>query len=237
MGARLSAVICGKRKVVVIKNVPNLLTGLRIAVIPIFVLLMDDPSPFMRWVAIFIFLFAAITDLADGSIARRFHAVSDMGKLLDPIADKILVMSALVMLVAQRQEFDGSPWVPGWIVVLLLGREIWVTGLRSLAASRGLVISAGGSGKIKTALQMIAILCIMTRIERISILGFGASAHIVGTNLLLLSVLFSYWSAIDYTVMVFSSARSKLPSPVVTMSSPFQGSGVDIDSSSETSIQ
>src|SRR5262245_55607250 len=126
------------------QNIPNILTFLRLALIPLFVVLMIDPNPELTHAATLVFIIAAFTDYLDGVLARKFSAVSEFGKLADPLADKILVMAALVMLVAQRSDVYGEPWVPGWMVVLILAREIWVTGLRAVAASRGVIVAASG---------------------------------------------------------------------------------------------
>lgn len=128
-------------------NLPNKLTLLRIVAIPVFivVLLMGH-----RYIATIIFIAAAITDMLDGHIARKYNLVTNFGKLMDPLADKLLVMSALICLV----ELDN---VAGWMVIVILAREFAVTGLRQVAASEGIVIAAGITGKIKTITQMIAI--------------------------------------------------------------------------------
>lgn len=193
----------------IMQSIPNWLTYLRLALIPLFVVLLVDPSPFMVHLAAAIFVVAALTDYVDGYIARRFGAVSDFGKLLDPLADKILVMAALVMLVAQRSDTYGEPWVSGWIVVLVLAREIWVTGLRGVAASRGKIVPAGGSGKLKSALQMVAILCLLLHDKRFPVVPFDVSFQIVGLNLLLVSLAFSYWGAVEYTYLVLVENQEK----------------------------
>lgn len=128
-------------------NLPNKLTLLRIIAIPVFIVVL------MRgygYAATVIFIAAALTDMLDGKIARKYDLVTNFGKLMDPLADKLLVMSALVCLVEL-----GS--VPGWMVIVILAREFAVTGLRQVAASEGIVIAAGTTGKIKTITQMIAI--------------------------------------------------------------------------------
>ncbi len=184
-----------------IKKIPNWLTYLRLVLIPVFVVLMIDPSRTMVSVAAWVFIGAAITDYVDGFVARRFAAVSDFGKLLDPLADKILVMAGLVMLVSQRSDINGTPWVPGWMVVIVLSREIWVTGLRGVAASRGLIVPAGGAGKIKSGFQMVAIVLLLMHDLPIRAFGlpFPWSCHIVGINFLLISLVFSLWGAFEYT--------------------------------------
>jgi CDP-diacylglycerol--glycerol-3-phosphate 3-phosphatidyltransferase len=193
-----------RRRETVIKNIPNTLTALRLALAPVFVLLMIEPSRTMVYVATGIFILGALTDFMDGVIARRYGAVSDAGKLLDPVADKVLVMAALVMLLAQRSEVDGAPWVPAWMVVLVLAREIWVTGLRGVAASRGVVVAASAAGKLKSAVQMVAIVFLLLHDYPVAIFGSAVPSQILGLNALLLSIVVSYWGAIDYTLAVFS---------------------------------
>lgn len=184
-----------------VKNIPNALTFLRLLLVPFFVYLMIDPSRLMLNWAAGIFIFASITDYLDGFIARRFKAVSQTGKLLDPLADKILVMSALVMLVAQRSDIDGEPWVSGWLVVIILAREMWVTGLRGIAASGGVVIAAQSGGKWKNALQLIAISVLIIHYP-LNLGGYLIDLQLLGTNILILSVGFSLWSAGEYTAQI-----------------------------------
>lgn len=128
-------------------NLPNKLTMGRIFAIPVFIIvfLMD-----YRYAAAVIFVLAALTDMLDGHIARKHNLVTNFGKLMDPLADKLLVMSALICL---SQVGD----VPGWMVIVILGREFIITGMRQVAAAQGIVIAAGTTGKIKTITQMIAI--------------------------------------------------------------------------------
>ncbi len=128
-------------------NLPNKLTMGRIFAIPVFIVvfLMD-----YRIAAAVIFILAAVTDMLDGHIARKHNLVTNFGKLMDPLADKLLVMSALICMVEVGD-------VPGWMVVVILGREFIITGMRQVAAAQGIVIAAGTTGKIKTITQMIAI--------------------------------------------------------------------------------
>ena len=128
-------------------NLPNKLTIARVIAVPFFI------AAYMKgWYlpAFVIFILASLTDTLDGKIARRYNLVTNFGKLMDPLADKLLVMSALICL-AQIGD------VPGWMVIIILGREFIITGMRTVAASEGIVIAAGMSGKIKTVLQMIAV--------------------------------------------------------------------------------
>lgn len=128
-------------------NLPNKLTLLRIIAIPVFIVVLMMGH---RYTATVIFIAAALTDMLDGHIARKYDLVTNFGKLMDPLADKLLVMAALVCLVDLGN-------VAGWMVIVILAREFAVTGLRQVAAAEGIVIAAGATGKIKTITQMIAI--------------------------------------------------------------------------------
>lgn len=129
-------------------NLPNKLTVLRMLMIPLFVVMFYLPiSNNFMW-ALVIFSLAAITDTLDGQIARKQNLVTDFGKFMDPLADKLLVMAALVVFVEVQI-------IPGWTVVIILARELTVTGLRTLAASAGVVMAADNWGKAKTVVQMV----------------------------------------------------------------------------------
>src|SRR5208282_6405808 len=154
--------------------------------------LLDTPTPVRGFWACIVFTLAAITDVLDGYLARKLGVVSVLGKFLDPLADKLIVMASLVWMVPMGR-------IPAWVVVLLLGREISVTGLRSVAASEGVVISAGNEGKTKTALQMIGIVALVLGFPyHISYAGLDLGiidmVH-VGRTLVYLSLLFSFASA------------------------------------------
>jgi len=187
------------------KRLPNIITFIRLALIPFFVYLLINPSESQKFAAIVVFIFAALTDSIDGFLARKLKAISTLGKLLDPLADKLLVMSALVMLVSLRSDIDASPWVPAWMVVIILGRDVWVTGMRSVAAAKGDIIAAGNAGKVKSFLQMVAIVFLLLHDFVISIFFLKIPAQLIGLYLLLLSIMFSLWSAIDYTNRVLGT--------------------------------
>jgi CDP-diacylglycerol--glycerol-3-phosphate 3-phosphatidyltransferase len=131
-------------------NLPNKLTVARCFMAGIFVLLMSFPSVPTYVIAYIVFTAAAITDHYDGKIARERNLITNFGKLLDPVADKVLVVAALIMLM----KLDGL-WIPGWTIIVILAREFLVTGARSLAAADGEVIAAIASGKTKTVLQLV----------------------------------------------------------------------------------
>lgn len=191
-----------------IKHLPNFLTLLRIALIPAFVVLMYNPSDWMIGVATVIFIIAALTDYADGVIARRYDVVSDFGKLLDPVADKILVMAALVMMVGLRAEPYGDSWVPAWMVVMILARETWITGLRSVAAKQGVVVAAGYLGKLKSFTQMLAIIILLLHdFISVPVGSVILTGLFVGQILLGVSIIFSYQSAIEYTIAILGKPK------------------------------
>lgn len=190
-----------------LKRIPNWLTLLRVALIPVFVVLLIDPTPAMLRAAVVVFLLAAITDYLDGIMARRYDGVSDFGKLLDPLADKILVMAALVMMVGLRDDRFGDSYVPAWMAVLVLAREIWVTGIRGIAAVGGTVIAANSSGKVKSVLQIIAIVLLLLHTTPVSLLGIRMNCQFIGLNVLLFSIIISYMGAYEYTMQtLFPSA-------------------------------
>jgi CDP-diacylglycerol--glycerol-3-phosphate 3-phosphatidyltransferase len=187
-------------------NIPNLLTMGRVVAIPFFVWLLDTPTPVRGFWACIVFTVAAITDLLDGYLARKLGVVSVLGKFLDPLADKLIVMAALVWMVPMGR-------MPAWAVVLLLGRELSVTGLRSVAASEGVVISAGNEGKTKTALQMIGIIALLLgypyHLSYAGIdLGVVDLVH-VGRMLVYLSLLFSFASAAQYVQLFAQAVEAK----------------------------
>jgi CDP-diacylglycerol---glycerol-3-phosphate 3-phosphatidyltransferase len=135
-------------------NLPNLLTFSRLLLIPIFILLFSQPTPERSLAAATVFGIAAITDLLDGYLARRRSEVTRLGRLLDPIADKLLVISGLILLV----EFQR---VAAVVAILIIAREVAVTGIRAISAAEGIVLSAETTGKYKMTAQVLAILCLI----------------------------------------------------------------------------
>lgn len=187
-------------------NLPNMLTFARIAVIPLVLWLIDRGTPKdCIWAAI-VYALAALTDLLDGYLARRLNIVSVLGKFLDPLADKLLVMASLVWMVPMGR-------IPEWAVVLILAREISITALRSIASSEGMVIAAARGGKSKTALQMIGILCLMLGYPYELSLGFidlgSVDLVLVGRVLVYISLVFSLTSAFEYVGYFASAMRDR----------------------------
>jgi CDP-diacylglycerol---glycerol-3-phosphate 3-phosphatidyltransferase len=136
-------------------NIPNLLSISRILAVPIFIVLLIEPSPLRAILAGVVFSIASATDWLDGHLARKWGQVTKIGKLLDPIADKILIMSALVILVKIRSD------VPAWIAIVIIGREFAVTGLRSIASIENIIIQAETVGKYKVGAQITAVIALL----------------------------------------------------------------------------
>ena len=137
-------------------NIPNLLSLSRILSVPVFIVLMLEPNPARALAAGIVFSLASATDWLDGYLARKWGQVTKTGKLLDPIADKILIMSALVILVEIRPDVVHS-----WIAIVIIGREFAVTGLRAIASSEGIIIPAETVGKYKVGAQITAVLSLL----------------------------------------------------------------------------
>lgn len=134
------------------KNLPNALTVGRILLVPILVTVLFTKMPGKEWLGLGLFLAAALTDFLDGFLARRYQVITPLGQLLDPAADKILIASAFISLV------ELNPAVtPAWMVAIILSREFAVGALRNVAASQGVVVAAGWSGKVKTVVQIVAV--------------------------------------------------------------------------------
>ena len=187
-------------------NLPNMLTLGRIVLIPIFVWLTYDDTPLYSFLAAVVFTVASITDVIDGYLARRWNLVTVVGKFMDPLADKLIVMASLVWMIPMGR-------IPAWVVVVLLAREISVTGLRSVAASEGVVISAGQEGKTKTALQMIGIIALVLGYPyHLSYVGIDLGVVDlvkVGRMLVYLSLVFSIASAAQYVRLFAAAVEAK----------------------------
>jgi CDP-diacylglycerol--glycerol-3-phosphate 3-phosphatidyltransferase len=165
-------------------NWPNRLSLLRIVCVPILVILLSLSSSWSVWAAAAVFALAAATDFLDGHLARKNNWITTFGKFIDPVADKLLVLSALVMLTSLNL-------LPAWTVILILARELCVDGLRLVAISEGRVIAAGPLGKIKTASQMLMILMLLLLRRPLFSFPVGLAAGIWVCFITL-------WSGIDY---------------------------------------
>jgi CDP-diacylglycerol--glycerol-3-phosphate 3-phosphatidyltransferase len=167
-------------------TLPNILTGYRFAVVPILLFcLRPDPDKWLDLFAFFLFLSAVLTDLADGYFARKHKSETVLGKLMDPLADKVLVAVALIMLI---------PLVPAWVCFMILARELVVTGLRGVAASSGIIVAASRMGKIKSVMQYTALCVLIFPVDLLPIPFLGE----LGLGLLYVSMVLTIWSGIDY---------------------------------------
>jgi CDP-diacylglycerol--glycerol-3-phosphate 3-phosphatidyltransferase len=182
-------------------NLPNILTLARVAAVPVVViLLLFDTRISGMWAAA-IFGLAAITDFVDGWLARKWGVVTVLGKFLDPLADKLIVMAALIMLIPLDR-------VPAWAVFMILAREMVVTGLRSIASAEGIVIDASDLGKYKTIYQMVAIPGLMLHYDYYWFFGlewsvFHVNMHNFGIFFFYIAFALTLWSGIDYLQKFF----------------------------------
>jgi len=182
-------------------NLPNILTLSRIAAVPVVVLLLVFESQQNCFWAAFVFTAASITDWLDGYLARKWGIVTILGKFLDPLADKLIVMAALIMLIPLDR-------VPAWAVFVILARELIVSGIRSIASSEGIVIAASDLGKYKTIFQMIAIVGLLLHYRYYWFFGVQfdflyPSLHNAGIFVFYISLVLTVWSGVDYFVKFF----------------------------------
>jgi CDP-diacylglycerol--glycerol-3-phosphate 3-phosphatidyltransferase len=175
-------------------NLPNAITLIRMAMIPVILLFAYYESRRASFIAAALFAVTGATDFLDGWVARQRGLVTVIGKFLDPLADKLVVMAALVMLVHLGR-------VAAWVVIVIMGREFIVSGLRTIAMSEGIVIAAGQEGKTKTIFQIAGISFLLLHYAYpidFGVVSYEYDANKVGTALLYLSMVFSVWSAWVY---------------------------------------
>ena len=171
-------------------NLPNKLSLIRIGCVPVITALLVCSGPvWTGYAALFLFIFAAITDFADGHIARKYGLVTNFGKFIDPVADKLLTLSTMVML-----SWHGL--LPAWIVVVILFRELAVDGLRLVAVEQGKVIAAGKLGKIKTVLQIVLIIAHLVYYVKFPFLQILAGWLLIPSQIAV--VIITLWSGADY---------------------------------------
>ncbi|MFD1037915.1 CDP-diacylglycerol--glycerol-3-phosphate 3-phosphatidyltransferase [Virgibacillus byunsanensis] len=181
-------------------NVPNKITLSRIFLLPIFIILLsvsfewgefnigETVLPISHFVAALLFIIAAATDWVDGYYARKYNLVTNLGKFLDPLADKLLVSAALILLVE-------IGLAPAWVAIIIISREFAITGLRLVAAGEGIVLAAGNMGKLKTVTQMVAIAALLLHNYPFAYIGFP-----FGTIMLYIALFFTVLSGYDYFV-------------------------------------
>ena len=166
-------------------NLPNKLTVLRVLMVPFFVLFMltDIGGAANKWIALAIFCVASLTDMLDGKIARARNLVTNFGKFMDPLADKLLVCSAMICMITTGQ-------LAGWIVIIIIAREFIISGFRLVAADAGIVIAASYWGKFKTVAQMAMIIVLLA--------DFGGVFDMIGNILIWVSLILTIVSLVDY---------------------------------------
>lgn len=179
-------------------NLPNTISMVRIGVIPVLFFLLWAPGPGMSLIIALLFIAAALTDLLDGYIARRYEIVTTMGKFLDPIADKLIVNTAMIMLIPIGR-------IPAWIVAIIIIRDFAVDGIRNIASSEGMIIQASPLGKRKTLCQIFAVSALMIHYPFI-----GADAHEIGMVILYIALILTVTSGFDYFLKFYrTSIRPK----------------------------
>lgn len=167
-------------------NLPNKLTIARVCMVPLFMVALMMNTGTSRVVAMAIFALASLTDMLDGKIARKYNLITNFGKLMDPLADKILTAAAMVCLVELGD-------LAAWIVVIILFREYAITGLRSVAASENIVVAANIWGKVKTVCQMFALMLLMLKPQIMALCGIN-----LGLWLMYVALILTVYSGVDY---------------------------------------
>jgi len=167
-------------------NIPNSLTILRIIMIPLFVIIISVKVPNGDYIAAAIFIAAALTDSLDGYLARKMKQVTKLGIILDPLADKLLITAALISLVELGR-------IPGWIAIVILGREFAVSGLRIIKAEEGVIIPASIWGKLKTVSQIIAVVIVILQND-----FYAVTTLVVSSMALYVALIITVYSGIEY---------------------------------------
>ena len=179
-------------------NPPNIITMTRISIVPFLFFLLTSPGPFWSLVLAILFVAAAVTDLLDGFVARKYQMITTMGKFLDPLADKLIVNTAMILMIPIGR-------IPAWIVTAIIIRDFAVDGIRNIASAEGMIIQASPMGKRKTLCQIFAVSALMIHYP-----FFGIDAHAVGTVILYLALLLTLISGVDYFLKFYrSSIRPK----------------------------
>ncbi len=169
-------------------NLPNKLTITRMCMVPLFMIALMMNTPASRLIATVIFALASLTDMLDGQIARKYNMVTNFGKLMDPLADKVLTAAAMICLVELGD-------LAAWIAVVIIFREYLITGLRSVAASENIVVAANIWGKVKTVCQMIALMLLMVKPQIVDLCGIN-----IGLWLMYVAVALTIYSGLDYVL-------------------------------------
>jgi CDP-diacylglycerol--glycerol-3-phosphate 3-phosphatidyltransferase len=188
----------------VLLTLPNQLSLLRIALVPILVYFLSGPDPVSSALAAFTFFIASLTDFFDGYLARLYGHTTTLGKFLDPLADKLIVAAALIMLAAA----DRTPRVPAWMVVIIIGRELAVTGLRGIASGEGIILAAEELGKYKMLSQIFALHGLILHYQYVLV-----DFHALGMYFLWIALVLGVWSGVDYHIKVIRQVMAKHSPP------------------------
>ncbi len=183
-------------------TLPNLLSLFRILIIPVLVYLLTYSGWLSALLAAFLFILAAVTDYFDGYLARRNKSISDVGKILDPLADKLMVASALIMLAAMDRPYEPS--VPAWLVVVIIARETAVTVLRGIALTEGIVMEAETQGKYKFILEAFAVTALILHYNY-----WGVDFFAAGIYFLVLAAVIAVWSGVSYHLHFFRLLQAR----------------------------
>lgn len=178
-------------------NLPNTITLMRIGMVPFLFVLLLSPGKFWSLVLAVFFVIASLTDLIDGYIARKYSMVTTLGKFLDPIADKLLVNTAMILMIPIGR-------IPAWIVAITIIRDLLVDWIRTASSAEGFVIHASRMGKQKTLAQIIAVTALMIHYSI-----FGIDAHVVGTVILYVALFFTVISGADYFIKYYRHQTEK----------------------------
>jgi CDP-diacylglycerol--glycerol-3-phosphate 3-phosphatidyltransferase len=173
-------------------NLPNTLSMIRILTAPLLVVLLLNPARRLSVISAIIFALVCVTDWLDGYLARRMGLLTTLGKFLDPLADKLLIVTVFIMLIPLGR-------IPAWVVAIIIGREMAVTGLRAIASSTGVVIGASKLGKWKTVSQIICLVPLLLHYT-----FYGLNFHAIGTGLLVPAFGLTVWSGVDYFLKFFA---------------------------------
>lgn len=178
-------------------NLPNTITLMRIGVVPFLFLLLTEPGPFWSMMIAGLFVLASITDLLDGFVARRYNLITTLGKFLDPLADKLIVNTAMILMIPLGR-------IDAWIVAIIIMRDLIVDGIRSISSSEGIYIQASVLGKQKTLAQIIAVTALIIHHP-----FWGLDPHRVGTLILYVAFFLTIYSGMDYFIKFYRGIGKK----------------------------
>jgi CDP-diacylglycerol--glycerol-3-phosphate 3-phosphatidyltransferase len=178
-------------------NLPNTITLLRISIVPFLFILLLEPGEFWSLILAILFVVASITDIFDGYFARKYNLITTMGKFLDPIADKLIINTAMILMIPIGR-------IPAWIVAITIIRDLIVDVIRSIASSEGYYIQASSLGKQKTLAQNIAVTALMIHYSI-----FGINAHDVGMVILYIALFLTIYSGVDYFIKFYKTTLQK----------------------------